>query len=83
VPVKFEELLDPATGRIRVRLVDVATESYEVARSYMIRLDTADLVEPPLSRLSAQSPLTLERFAARFAAVVNGKKGHLVERSEA
>ncbi|MGH7728572.1 MAG: diphosphate--fructose-6-phosphate 1-phosphotransferase [Vulcanimicrobiaceae bacterium] len=71
VPVRLEELLDPATGRIRVRLVDVTAESYHVARKYMIRLEAADLAEPRLSRLSAQTRLSSEAFAARFERVVN------------
>src|SRR5579884_370599 len=66
VPVTLEEMLDPVTGRIRVRLVDVTTESYEVARKYMIRLEESDLSEPRLSRLAAQTTLDAEAFAARF-----------------
>jgi ATP-dependent phosphofructokinase / diphosphate-dependent phosphofructokinase len=65
-PVTLQEMLDPMTGRIRVRLVDVTTESYEVARKYMIRLEAQDLVEPRLSRLSAQANLEPEAFAAQF-----------------
>ena len=65
-PVTLEEMLDPATGRIRVRLVDVTTESYEVARKYMIRLEEADLSEPRLSRLAAQTNLDPDVFGARF-----------------
>ena len=52
-PVNFADLVDPATGRVRVRLVDVTTESYEVARSYMTRLEPPDFEEPALSRLAA------------------------------
>jgi 6-phosphofructokinase 1 len=70
VPVTLNEMLDPATGRIRVRMVDVTTESYEVARKYMIRLESTDLVEPRLSRLAAQTSLTSEEFADRFARLV-------------
>jgi 6-phosphofructokinase len=66
VPVTLEEMLDPATGRIRVRLVDVTTESYEVARKYMIRLEEPDLTEPRLSRLAAQTSLDPEAFEAHF-----------------
>ena len=66
VPVTLDEMLDPATGRIRLRLVDVTTESYEVARKYMIRLEPHDLTEPRLSRLSAQTSLDPDAFAARF-----------------
>jgi 6-phosphofructokinase len=65
-PVTLEEMLDPATGRIRVRLVDVTTESYEVARKYMIRLEAPDFTEPRLSRLAAQTSLGPDAFAAEF-----------------
>ena len=68
-PVTLEELLDPATGRIRVRLVDVTTESYEVARSYMIRLESEDLIEPRLSRLATHTNLNAEEFKRAFAGV--------------
>jgi 6-phosphofructokinase 1 len=72
-PVTLDELTDPATGRIRVRLVDVTTESYEVARKYMIRLEESDLSEPRLSRLSVQTSLSPEAFAARFAPTVGSR----------
>jgi 6-phosphofructokinase 1 len=72
-PVTLEELLDPATGRIRVRLVDVTTESYEVARKYMIRLEPGDLTEPRLSRLSVQTSLSPDQFAERFRSVVDAQ----------
>jgi ATP-dependent phosphofructokinase / diphosphate-dependent phosphofructokinase len=70
VPVTLDEMLDPATGRIRIRMVDVTTESYEVARKYMIRLEETDFVEPRLSRLAAQTSLTSEEFAGRFSRLV-------------
>jgi ATP-dependent phosphofructokinase / diphosphate-dependent phosphofructokinase len=69
-PINFEQLLDPSTGRIRVRTVDVSTESYEVARSYMIRLEAQDLQEPLLSRLAAHSNLSAAAFKARFLPAV-------------
>ena len=69
-PVTLEEMLDPATGRIRVRMVDITTESYEVARKYMIRLEGSDLDEPRLSRLAAQTTLDPDAFAAQFAHLV-------------
>jgi 6-phosphofructokinase len=69
-PINFGELLDPNTGRIRVRMVDVSTESYEVARSYMIRLEPQDLKEPALSRLAKHARLSAEAFEARFLSSV-------------
>jgi len=71
-PVTLDDLIDPATGRIRIRLVDVTTESYAVARSYMIRLEAADFEEPQLSRLAAQTSLPAQAFAERFGAVARG-----------
>jgi 6-phosphofructokinase 1 len=64
--VTLEELTDRQTGRIRVRLVDIATESYQVAREYMIRLEPEDMSEPQLTRLSAKTSLTPQAFATRF-----------------
>ncbi|MGH8013862.1 MAG: diphosphate--fructose-6-phosphate 1-phosphotransferase [Candidatus Binataceae bacterium] len=69
-PVSLEELLDPATGRIRVRMVDTRTESYQVARSYMIRLEPWDFEEPTLSRLAAHTNLSADGFKARFMPTV-------------
>jgi hypothetical protein len=69
-PVNFADLVDPATGRVRVRLVDVSTESYEVARSYMTRLEPRDFEEPALSRLAACANLTAAAFKSRFLPVV-------------
>jgi ATP-dependent phosphofructokinase / diphosphate-dependent phosphofructokinase len=65
-PIDFEQLLDPNTGRIRVRIVDIETESYEVARFYMIRLELQDFEEPALSRLAAQTQLSPAAFKSRF-----------------
>jgi 6-phosphofructokinase len=68
-PVTLADLQDPATGRVRVRMVDVTTEAYEVARSYMIRLEPDDLAEPRLSQLASQTNLSPEDFSEAFAAV--------------
>ena len=41
-PLPFKEMLDPATGRTRVRMVDIESESYKIARAYMARLEPDD-----------------------------------------
>ncbi len=69
-PVNFAQLVDPASGRIRVRLVDVSTESYEVARSYMTRLEPQDFEEPTLTQLAACSNLSAAAFKVRFLPMV-------------
>jgi 6-phosphofructokinase 1 len=55
VPIPFEQLMDPRTGRTRVRLVDVTSESYHVARKYMIRLGADDLRDPQRSAALARA----------------------------
>ena len=66
-PVYLNDLVDPKTGRVRVRMVDTTTESYKVGREYMIRLSPEDLIEPQRSRLAGIAGIDPDRFAARFA----------------
>lgn len=66
VPVQLSELQDPSTSRVRVRMVDVTTESYRVARNYMTRLEPTDFREPYLSRLAAHTNLSASDFCKRF-----------------
>lgn len=71
VPVQLAELQDPATKRVRVRMVDVTTESYRVARNYMTRLEPADLREPYLSRLAAHTNLSAAAFREAFEGITS------------
>ena len=67
----FDQLRDPATGRTRVRTVDVKGESYLVARKYMIRLEKYDLEDCEMkSRLAGAAGMTPEAFEGRFGKVV-------------
>lgn len=72
VPQPFGSFSDPVTGRTLVRPVDITTESYRVARKYMIRLEKDDLADPAkLAALAAAAKTTADAFARRY--------GHLVE----
>jgi ATP-dependent phosphofructokinase / diphosphate-dependent phosphofructokinase len=65
--VPFAEVLDPSTGRGRLRYVDVDTESYRVARDYMVRLGRKDFEERGwVARLAEAGGLSADEFAARF-----------------
>jgi len=67
VPVPFAELNDPATGRTRIRHVDVTSLSYRVAREYMIRLGPGDLEDPEkLAMFAEAGGTTPEDLARRF-----------------
>ncbi len=71
VAVPFKEMLDPATGRTKVRLVDIKSTRYAVARRYMIRLRRDDFEDPEeLQKYAANSGLTVEEFRAQFEALV-------------
>jgi 6-phosphofructokinase 1 len=70
-PLPFEEMINPKTGRMLPRKVDVEGEAYECSRRYMIRLDRRDFEEPArLTRLAAAAGLTPEQFRARFGYLV-------------
>jgi 6-phosphofructokinase 1 len=52
-------------------MVDVESESYTIARRYMIRLSPDDLSQPQqLSRLAATAGLSPEAFRIRFEYLV-------------
>lgn len=70
VPVAFDDMIDPATNRTRIRQVDLSSYSYGVARAYMIRLEKSDLSDPhQITRLAASARMTPDEFRARFEAV--------------
>jgi 6-phosphofructokinase 1 len=67
VPIPFSTLIDPATGRARVRLVDVTSTRYAIARRYMIRLRRDDFEDPhELAKLAATSKMPLPEFRREF-----------------
>jgi 6-phosphofructokinase 1 len=67
----FAELLDPETGRPRVRRVDIKSVSYRIARKYMIRLEREDFEDSEqLERLAAAARMTPEEFRQKFEYLV-------------
>lgn len=71
VPIPFARMLDPLTGRTRVRMVDLNSTRYGIARRYMIRLRRDDFdhfIE--LEKYAKISNMTVEDFRERFFYVV-------------
>lgn len=67
IPVPLKEMLDPDTGRTQIRLVNVDSDSYAVARKYMIRVNQEDFMESTrLHRLSRAGHLQPDEFLERF-----------------
>ncbi|MFO0647218.1 MAG: diphosphate--fructose-6-phosphate 1-phosphotransferase [Polyangiales bacterium] len=70
-PVPFEQIVDPASGRSKVRMVDIHSDRYRIARSYMIRLRREDFDDHhQCARLAAIAGLDADGFRARFEYLV-------------
>lgn len=71
LPIPFKEVLDHTTGSGRRRPVDVDTESYQVARDYMVRLNARDFSDATwLETLAETGKLSVEVFRKRFEAQI-------------
>jgi len=70
-PIPFDQLLDPATGRTRVRYVNVHSTRYAIARRYMIRLRRDDFENPhEIARFASVAHLSLDEFRDQFEFLV-------------
>jgi 6-phosphofructokinase 1 len=68
VPVPFSRMIDPETGRARVRRVDIHSTRYAIARRYMIRLRKDDFEDhAECAKLAAVAKMPAEQFRAEFA----------------
>jgi 6-phosphofructokinase 1 len=73
-PLPFEQMLDPKTGRMQNRRVNVDGEAYECALAYMIRLEREDFEDAKkLGKLAAVIKVTPEEFTQRFGYLVGLK----------
>jgi len=67
VAIPFHEIREPGTGKTRVRMVNVESEGYRVAREYMIRLGPEDFADPAwVAKLAAAGNLSPEEFRDKF-----------------
>jgi len=73
-PLPFEKMLDPKTGRMQNRKVNVDGEAFECARAYMIRLEREDFDDnKKLTKLAGAANITPEQFRTRFGYLVGLK----------
>ncbi len=71
VAVPFKDLLDPSTGRARIRLVDIRSTRYAIARRFMIRLRRDDFEDAhELAKFAVTANLSLEQFCDQFEYLV-------------
>ncbi|HJZ11944.1 MAG TPA: diphosphate--fructose-6-phosphate 1-phosphotransferase [Acidobacteriota bacterium] len=71
VPLPFSDMIDPATGRARVRMVNIDSERYKIARRYMIRLRRDDFEDShELAKFAATAGVSIEQFRSAFEYLV-------------
>ncbi len=69
-PISLADLLDPTTGRIRTRQVDLTTEAYRVARDYMVYVEPSDFADPKrVAALASVTNLSADAFRTQFRPV--------------
>jgi 6-phosphofructokinase 1 len=79
VPIPFRDLLDPETGRARIRSVDTHSTRYAIARRYMIRLRRDDFEDPhELAKFAATAGISLQDFRREFEYLIESEPPPLV-----
>lgn len=74
IPIPFAQMLDPQTGRTRVRMVDIHSTRYAIARRYMIRLRRDDFDDPAaIARFSASAGMSPDDFRKRFSYLIDNE----------
>jgi 6-phosphofructokinase len=72
VPIPFADMLDPDTGRARVRMVDIHSTRYAIARRYMIRLRRDDFDDPnECAKVAAASGMPVDQFRREFEYLID------------
>jgi ATP-dependent phosphofructokinase / diphosphate-dependent phosphofructokinase len=70
-PIPFASIMDSETGRMRVRMVDIESDRYKIARTYMLRLKRVDFEESgELEKLARVASITPRAFADEFGYLV-------------
>ena len=63
----FDEMRDPETGRTRVRMVDIESERYKVAREYMVHVQPNDLEDDAMvAKMAEYSKRSPDEVRRRF-----------------
>jgi 6-phosphofructokinase len=74
VPIPFKDMIDPFTGRTKVRLVDITSTRYSIARRYMIRLRRDDFEDPhELAKFAATARMSLQDFRREFEYLIENE----------
>ncbi|MEW6354909.1 MAG: diphosphate--fructose-6-phosphate 1-phosphotransferase [Planctomycetota bacterium] len=71
VPIPFSDILDPKTGKTTVRRVNINSDQYRLARSFMIRVEEEDLKSADrVKALASAAGLTPAEFQKKYREAV-------------
>ncbi|MBN1873857.1 MAG: 6-phosphofructokinase [Anaerolineae bacterium] len=71
VPISFDTMMDPETGRTEVRIVDIDGGTYKSAYKFMVRLKPPDAEDPILlADMVNRTNLTLDQFKERYGYLI-------------
>lgn len=70
VPIKFEDLRDPATGKVRIRRVDAKGGVWQAALALQSRIAPRDLEAAALDKLAKAAKLSPEETRVKFASLL-------------
>lgn len=66
-PLQFKDMLDPHTGKAKIRLVDITSEYYRIARQYMTRVEPEDFDNDKIiAAMATAIQTTPEEFRGTF-----------------
>ncbi len=66
IPLAFDDLRDPKTGRVRTRIVDITSDNYKIAQAFSTKLDAHDLAGPSLDDVAGTTNLEPDAFKSAF-----------------
>jgi ATP-dependent phosphofructokinase / diphosphate-dependent phosphofructokinase len=70
----FDSMMDRNTGRVRVRMVDIDSDRYMIARRYMLRLRKDDFEDSSeLAKFASVLGISLEEFQTQFSYLVESE----------
>ncbi|MBN1545377.1 MAG: 6-phosphofructokinase [Syntrophaceae bacterium] len=73
-PIPFEKMIDRNTGRAKIRMVDIESTGYAIARRYMIRLSREDFEDPhDQAKFAATAGISPQAFQSEFGYLVENE----------
>jgi ATP-dependent phosphofructokinase / diphosphate-dependent phosphofructokinase len=67
IPIPLISLINPKTKRMKVRLVDTESESFKIAKKFMVTLNKEDFEDAhELAKYAATCGISIEEFRKRF-----------------